>query len=112
MRRGEIWIAKLSPTEGAEIGKTRPVVIVSDDLVGVLDLKVVVPITDWKERFAKRNWMARLEPSTESGLTKVSAVDTFQIRSVSQTRLINQIGILSNIEMDTIANALIAILSL
>ena len=32
MRRGEIWLVALEPTVGAEIGKTRPVVIVSVDI--------------------------------------------------------------------------------
>ena len=83
MRRGEIWLVALEPTVGAEIGKTRPVVIVSDGTVGILLLEVIVPITDWKERYTERNWMVRLEPSGENGLTKVSAADAFQVRSVS-----------------------------
>jgi mRNA-degrading endonuclease toxin of MazEF toxin-antitoxin module len=49
MRRGEIWLINLDPTVGAEIMKTRPAVIVSDDAIGVLLLKVIVPITDWGE---------------------------------------------------------------
>ncbi len=50
MRRGEIWTINLSPTLGAEMQKTRPAVIVNDDEVGILPLKVIVPITDWKDR--------------------------------------------------------------
>lgn len=46
MRRGEVWLVRLDPKVGAEIGKTRPDAIVSDDEVGVLPLKVIVPITD------------------------------------------------------------------
>lgn len=51
MRRGEIGLINLDPTIGAEIRKTRPAVIVNDDAVGILPLRVVVPITDWKERY-------------------------------------------------------------
>jgi hypothetical protein len=40
MRKGEVWLVRLDRTVGAEIGKTRPVVIVSDDEVGILLLKV------------------------------------------------------------------------
>ena len=50
MRRGEIWTINLSLTLGAEMQKTRPAVIVNDDEVGILPLKVIVPITDWKDR--------------------------------------------------------------
>jgi mRNA interferase MazF len=46
MRRGEIWLINLDPTIGAEIRKTRPAVIVNDDAVGILPLKIVVPVTE------------------------------------------------------------------
>jgi mRNA interferase MazF len=45
MRRSEIWLINLDPTVGAEIRKTRPAAIVSEDAIGILPLKVVVPIT-------------------------------------------------------------------
>lgn len=51
MHRGEIWLINLDPSLGAEIQKTRPAVIVNDDAVGALPLKVIVPLTDWKDRY-------------------------------------------------------------
>jgi mRNA interferase MazF len=60
-------------------------------------LKVIVQLTDWKERYAIRPWMVRLEATTENGLAKVSGVDTFQIRSVSETRLVRKLGQLSHL---------------
>ena len=52
MRRGEIWLINLDPTIGAEIRKMHPAVIVNDDAVGILPLKVIAPVTDWKDRYA------------------------------------------------------------
>jgi len=92
MNRGEVWLINLSPTVGAEITKTRPAIIVSDDAIGVLSLRVIVPITEWKERFSIAPWIVRLEPDSENGLSKISAVDTFQVRSVSQERFVQQLG--------------------
>lgn len=92
---------------GAEIGKTRPAVIVSDETVGILLLEVIVPITDWKQRYTQRNWMVRLEPSGENGLAKLSAADTFQVGSVSQQRFVRQIGVLSDTIMEDLSEALI-----
>lgn len=46
MFRGEIWRVNLDPTIGAEIRKSRPVVIVGDDRIGKLPLRVIVPLTD------------------------------------------------------------------
>jgi mRNA interferase MazF len=106
MRRGEIWLINLNPTVGAEIQKVRPAVIVNDDAVGKLPLRVIVPITDWKDRYAIAPWMVKLEPDTENGLSKVSAADSFQIRSVSQERFIEQIGQLSESSMNKVARSL------
>ena len=112
MLRGESWLVKLDPTVGTEIRKTRPTVIVNDDAMGLLPLKVIVPVTDWKEPFATRPWMVRLEPSIESGLSKVSGADAFQVRSVSETRLVKHLGNLDEITMQAIAEALAIVLAI
>ena len=74
-RRGEVWLVNLDPTLGAEIQKTRPAVVISSDSVGRLPIKLVVPMTDWKESFAKNLWHVYLPPNSENGLRKPSAVD-------------------------------------
>jgi mRNA interferase MazF len=60
MHRGEVWLINLDPTVGAEIRKTRPAVIVNDDAVGLLPLRVIVPITEWKDRYAVAPWMVKV----------------------------------------------------
>jgi mRNA interferase MazF len=112
MRKGQIWLVRLDPTVGDEIGKTRPVVVVSDDEVGILRLKVIIPVTAWNDLFSSLDWMVRLEPSGENGLAKVSAADTFQVRSVSQQRFVRQLGTLSETIMEEIAEALTIVLDL
>src|SRR5262245_8490079 len=87
MRRGEVWLLNLDPTVGAEIQKTRLVVIVHDNGVGILPLRVIVPLTDWKERYTVAPWMVRIAPDRRNGLVKLSAADTFQVRSITQERL-------------------------
>jgi mRNA interferase MazF len=44
--RGEVWLGNLDPTFGAEIKKTRSAIIVNDDAVGILPLKVIVLIRE------------------------------------------------------------------
>lgn len=51
MKQGEIWLINLDPTIGAEIKKTRPAIIVNDNSLGKLPLKIIVPLTDWKGRY-------------------------------------------------------------
>jgi len=91
-RRGEVWLVELDPTCGAEMQKTRPAVVISSDCIGRLPLRVVVPVTEWKEEFRNYQWMVRIEPSTGNGLGKVSAVDALQIRSLDLQRFVKPKG--------------------
>jgi mRNA interferase MazF len=84
MFRGQVWLYSADPSIGDEISKTRPAIIVSSNDMGVLRLKIVVPITGWQDVFDQVGWMVKIEPTRENGLTKRSAADTFQVRSVSQ----------------------------
>lgn len=110
MRRGEIWLLNLDPTIGAEIQKTRPAVIVSDDSIGLLPLKVIVPITDWKDRYAVAPWMVRLDPESGNGLSKSSAADSFQVRSLAQQRFIRRVGRVSDDQLRQIESSLAIVL--
>ena len=110
MKQGEIWEINLSPTVGAEIKKKRPAVIINDDAIGILPLKVIVPITEWKERFQGAVWLVRVEPDNENKLIKPSAIDTFQIRSVSTERLLRKTGSVSSTVLGEIKTAIKAVI--
>lgn len=43
MNQGEAWLINLEPTVGSEIRKTRPCIIVNNNDLGTLPLKVIVP---------------------------------------------------------------------
>ena len=70
MKQGEIWLIDLEPTVGAEMKKIRPAVIINDDALGRLPLKIIVPITDWKEHYSVASWMIPITPSAQNGLIK------------------------------------------
>ena len=112
MLRGEVWTLNLNPTVGAEIRKTRPVVIVNNDEIGILPLRVIVPITDWKDHYKEVVWMTKIEPNNENGLTKESAADAFQVRSVSQERFVKRLGTVSDKQMNEISEALAIVLKI
>jgi mRNA interferase MazF len=105
MHKGEIWLINLDPTVGAEIRKTRPAIFISEDAIGILPLRVIVPIMDWKERFSMAPWMTMILPDAQNGLTKPSAADAFQIRSVSQERFVQCIGSLNSDQIKQILKA-------
>jgi mRNA interferase MazF len=112
MKQGEIWLINLDPAIGAEIKKTRPAIIVNDNALGKLPLKVIVPITDWKDRYKLAPWMVKLEPNKQNGLSKDSSTDCFQIRSVSESRFVKRLGYVEDSMMDEIRTALSKVLSI
>jgi len=112
MKQNEIWLINLDPATGAEIKKTRPAIIVNDNSFGKLPLKIIVPLTDWKDRYKIAPWMVKIEPNSKNKLTKVSAADCFQVRSLSQKRFVKKIGMVSQTKMDKIRKGLSKVLSI
>lgn len=112
MKQGEIWLIDLAPTIGAEIRKTRPAIVVNEDSLGKLPLKIIVPITDWKDRYQPAVWMIKLESNSTNGLNKTSCADCFQIRSVSEERFMKKIGEINSRQKDKIKDALAKVLSI
>lgn len=106
MKKGEVWIINLDPTAGAEIKKTRPCILVGNDAIGRLPLKIVVPVTDWNTAFQNAPWHVPIEKGKENGITKKSSADTFQVRSVSEGRLVKRIGVISEDVLARINEAL------
>ena len=111
MHRGEIWLVNLDPTIGAEMQKTRTAVIISNDAIGKLPLKVIVPITEWKDRYTGVPWMVRIKPDKGNSLEKESVADAFQIKSVSNERFVNRIGVLSDPIIEEIVEAITTVVS-
>jgi mRNA interferase MazF len=110
MRRGEIWLINLDPTVGAEIRKVRPAIVVSSDHVGILPLRIIVPLTSWKDRYALAPWMVRVDLSAQNGLDQPSAADAFQVRSVSETRFVRCLGTLAEQTLRDVVQAVAFVL--
>lgn len=94
VRRGEVWLARLDPVEGAEMGKSRPVVVISMDGMGTLPVKLVAPCTG--SQLAPAPWRVPLSATAQNGLDRDTTIDLMQIRSISVRRLIHKLG-----EVDT-----------
>lgn len=95
MKRGEVWLTRLDPTEGSEIRKTRPCVIVSPDRLSHHDIFIVAPMSsgDAKARF-------RVEVVFQE---KAGRILPDQVRSVARSRLIKRLG---SLEQDTLDQVL------
>jgi len=110
IRRGEVWLVTLDPTIGAEIRKTRPVVVISSDTVGALPIKLVAPLTDWKDYFEGNVWHVKVTPDNMNGLAKTSAVDTLQLRGVDTQRFVQKLGRVSPAVMRSVVAAIAAVI--
>jgi mRNA interferase MazF len=109
-RRGEIWTVNLNPTLGAEIRKIRPVVVVNSDSIGVLPIRLVAPITEWKDNFVHNIWHVKLVPDNINGLDKISAVDALQLRGVDTQRFVQRVGKVSPTVMKAITASIAAVI--
>lgn len=101
--RGDIWRVRFDPSEGDEIQKLRPAVVMNIKAGWGLRLHIVVPITGWQNKFEKLFWMTKLSPSDTNGLTTESSADAFQVKSLSEKRFETRVGSLSLAEVDEIA---------
>lgn len=105
--RGEVWDVNLDPTVSSEIQKVCPVVVISSDSIGCLPIRLILPITGWKDLFSGNIWHVPIKPNDTNGLTKVSVVDPLQIRRVDVKCFISRRGRLNATLMEEI-NAAIA----
>jgi mRNA interferase MazF len=97
--RWNIFLANLDPVIGSEQGKTRPVLIVSDEDVNqTLSTLNVVPVTSRKnEREIYPNEV--LFDAGTGGLVKDSIVLCQQIRTLDKKRLIKHLGEVSDVTL-------------
>ena len=98
-KRGEVWWVRLDPTEGSEIAKTLPCVVVSDDVVNEIRRTVVViPLSTSPQQVNFR------------GGLPVAVVD--QIRVVSKGRIDKRMGVLAPGDLKRVEEAMLEILGL
>ena len=87
---GQVWLVNLDPTIGSEINKTRPALVVSNDLHnGLLRHITVLPITDKGEKVYS---VEVFLPKGTVGLTKDSKIRCHQIRTLDKSRFVRLLG--------------------
>ena len=105
-RRGEIWWVQLDPTQGSEIRKTRPCVVLSSDIVNAhRRTVVVVPLST-----APNESPPLLIGLHSAGTPAVAVLD--QVRAITKERLQEKLGVLATTELHALEDALREILEL
>jgi mRNA interferase MazF len=99
VRRGEVYLVNLNPTQGSEIQKTRPCLVVSpDELNAHLHTFIVAPMTTGGHAYPFR------VACRFRGRTGHVVLD--QIRVVDHERLVRRLG---RLPADTLAQALVVL---
>ncbi|RJP19250.1 MAG: type II toxin-antitoxin system PemK/MazF family toxin [Candidatus Omnitrophota bacterium] len=104
-KRGEVYLVNFDPTVGSEIKKTRPALILQNDIANQYSpITIVAAITS---RFDERLYPTEvLIPAKEGGLETDSVVLLNQIRSIDRQRLIKRRGVLKPDTLARVDNAL------
>ena len=110
-KRGDIYLTRFDPTLGAEIQKTRPALILQNDVANRYSpITIVAAITSRpRDRDRPTNILVG---TPEGGLTSDSTVLLNQIRSVDTQRLIRRLGTLTSDTMRRVDQALMISLGL
>jgi mRNA interferase MazF len=90
IHRGEIWRVRFDPVEGSEIGRTRPALVLQNDIGNrFANTTIVAAITG---RIRGLPTLVEILPSKTNGLRQPCAVNLSHIRTISQARLIARVG--------------------
>lgn len=88
-QRFEVWLVNLDPTQGSEINKTRPCVVISpDELNRYLRTVTIAALTS-----AARSYPSRVSCQFQG---KAGQVALDHIRSVDKLRLVRKLGTLES----------------
>ena len=82
--RFQVWLVTLNPTQGKEINKTRPCVVISPNELSALSTVLVAPMTTKGFDFPCR---IRCDFKGKNGLILLD-----QIRAVDKIRLVKKLG--------------------
>lgn len=114
LKRGMIIDVNLNPSLGSETGKTRPCIVVTNDVYNArVPVIQVVPVTEWSEKKARILTNIEVAPNKENGLTKSSIADCLQTRPIDyRQRLVKVRGKLDQPDLEKIDKALKIVFSL
>jgi mRNA interferase MazF len=105
-RRGDIYLVAFDPTRGHEIQKTRPAVVIQNDVSNQHSPITIVAAISSQFRDPPHPREVPIRPGGKTGLTQPSAVILNQIRSIDRERLVKRLGTLDVAIMQRVDDAL------
>ncbi len=106
LRRGDVWLADLNPTQGSEQSGIRPIIIFQNNIVSQFSTTTLaIPLTTNSRRAALPICMAISQG--DGGLAQDSVALCFQMRVLNKTRLTRKLG---QLRPETIAQLEVVVL--
>jgi mRNA interferase MazF len=105
-RRGDIYLVEFDPARGHEIQKTRPALVVQNDVGNQHSPVTIVAAITSKLSATPYPVEVVVAPSKANGLSIPSAIQLSQIRSVDRERLVKRLGALDSAAMHQVDRAL------
>ena len=103
-RRGEIHLVEFDPSRGHEIQKTRPAVVIQNDIGNRHSpVTIVAAITS---TISAHPVTVTIAPTQANGLSVPSKIHLGQIRSVDRRRLVKRLGVIDSTIMRRVDDAL------
>ncbi|BAZ15088.1 hypothetical protein NIES4071_69580 [Calothrix sp. NIES-4071] len=104
-KRGEVYLVNFDPTVGAEIKKTRPALVLQNDIANEYSPIIIVAAMSSKYDEKLLPTEILVHPP-EGGIKLSSVVQLNQIRSVDKQRLIRKLGELTEATMIEVNEAI------
>lgn len=104
IERGDIFLAELDPTRGSEIQKTRPVIVVTNNIANSQSVLIAaIPLTS---QGLDRVRVSEVLVAPVPGLDKKSKACIHQIRTLDRSRLMKKLGRVTGSTLTKINDAL------
>ncbi|MFO7615576.1 MAG: type II toxin-antitoxin system PemK/MazF family toxin [Bacteroidales bacterium] len=109
MKQRDICLADLNPVKGSEQSGIRPVVVISGNAMNDnLNICIVCPLSSNIKHYAgcivlKKDDLNQLDHDSE--------VITFQVRTISKSRLVKKIGVITEYQLQQILDGLMEVMT-
>lgn len=112
LKKGQVWLANLNPSRGTEPGKTRPILILQDQIL--LDVKhpstLIIPLTT---HLTDNAYPLRVRINAADDLEKDSDLLIDQLRAIDNKRLISgPLTTLTKTQLNSTYNAIAEVIGM
>ena len=104
VKRGEIWVTSFNPARGSEQKGIRPALVVQNNIGNQFSPNTIILAISSKKGNKKLD--IKILPSSKNNLKEKSFVKCSQILTISKKRLLENLGEISDLELEKVDYAM------